>query len=210
MDKEDIDLLKENENLVYKLASKYSNYYNFDDLYQAGMIGIIKASKNYKENTNTKFSTYAYKYIFGEMLDYIKKDRNIIISSDTFSIYKKYLKVKELLFIKLDREPKLNEISKFMNLDESYLVNIIQSVAFTMTLENDNSYYSDNSENVINKILIDNEMELLNEMEKSIINYRYYMGFTQSEVADILGVSQVKVSRQEKLILSKMKNNIIN
>lgn len=210
MNKEDIlyDLIKENENLVYKIASRYNNYYNIEDLYQVGVIGIIKASENFNDSINTKFSSYAYKYILGEIIEYIRKDRNIVISDEIFNLYKKYIRVRDLLFNKLEREPLLSEICNFMEIDESYLTKIIETVAFTKSIENDTDYYMDYREDIINKILINEELTSLNESDRLLIDYRYYQGFTQSETAEILGISQVKVSRQEKLILSRMKNNI--
>lgn len=210
MNKEDIlyDLIKENENLVYKIASRYNNYYNIEDLYQVGVIGIIKASENFNDSINTKFSSYAYKYILGEIIEYIRKDRNIVISDEVFNLYKKYIRVRDLLFNKLEREPLLSEICNFMEIDESYLTKIIETVAFTKSIENDTEYYMDDREDIINKILINEELTSLNESDRLLIDYRYYQGFTQSETAEMLGISQVKVSRQEKLILSRMKNNI--
>lgn len=210
MNKEDIlyDLIKENENLVYKIASRYNNYYNIEDLYQVGVIGIIKASENFNDSINTKFSSYAYKYILGEIIEYIRKDRNIVISDEVFNLYKKYIRVRDLLFNKLEREPLLSEICNFMEIDESYLTKIIETVAFTKSIENDTDYYMDDREDIINKILINEELTSLNESDRLLIDYRYYQGFTQSETAEMLGISQVKVSRQEKLILSRMKNNI--
>ena len=107
-------LIKENEWLIYEIAKRYSSYYSIEDLYQAGSIGIIKASKKYKSEYNVKFSTYAYKSILGEIIDFIRKDRNIVLSEETYLIYKKYLKVKEL--ITSDREPTFSEICSFMEI----------------------------------------------------------------------------------------------
>ena len=211
MNREEIlnSLIKENENLVYKIASKYSRYYNLDDLYQVGIIGIIKANEHFDSSSGTKFSTYAYKYILGEIIEYIRKDRNIIVSDEIFNLYKKYLQIKDLLFSKLEREPMLSEICDFMGLNESYLTKVIESVAFTKSLENDREFYLDNTDDIINKIFIDDALSNLDESDRLLIDYRYYKGFTQSETANLLGLSQVKVSRQEKLILSRIKNNII-
>ena len=113
------DVVKEYEKMVYKLAYNYSRYYNIDDLYQAGMIGLIKAYKKFDKSSSCKFSSYSYKYILGEMIDFIKKDRNIIVSDEIFSIYKKYLKVKELLSTKYERDISIKEISAFMEIEES-------------------------------------------------------------------------------------------
>lgn len=197
--------IKDNEKLIYKIASKYSNYYNIDDLYQAGCIGIIKAFKNYDNNSCTKFSTYAYKYILGEMIDFIRKDKSIIVSDEVYDLYKRYLKVKELLSSKYERDISFSEICKYMGIDERYMLNIVESVSLTLDSNDYNVSYDDN---VDEELFIKSEIDSLDEFEKNIINYRYYYGYTQSEVADKLGISQVSVSRNEKMILKKIKDNI--
>ena len=206
MEEEICDVIKENERLIYKIASKYSMYYNIDDLYQSGMMGIVKAYKKYDKSSSCKFSSYAYKYILGEMIDFIRKDRNIIVSDDVFDIYKKYIKIKDLLFNKYEREPSIKEISAFMEISEHQLLNVIEGVAFTYDI--DFEYSDDKREFVDNKILIDEEISSLDLFSKMLINCRYYQGFTQCETAKKLGVSQVKVSREEKLILNRIRNNI--
>lgn len=200
------EVIKECEKMIYKLASKYSMYYNIDDLYQAGVVGLIKAYKKYDESSSCKFSSYAYKFILGEMIDFIRKDRNIIVSDEVFDIYKRYIKIRDLLYIKFEREASIEEISAFMDISCDKLINIIESIAFTREMDFD--FCDDNREMIDNKILIDNEISLLDVFSKSLINCRYYQGFTQSETAEILGVSQVKVSREEKLILSRIRSNI--
>ncbi len=205
-----LSLIKENEGLIYKIASKYKDYYNIEDLYQAGCIGIIKASNNYKEGSNSKFSTYAYKYILGEIIDFIRKDKNIILSDDMYNIYKQYLKVKELLNNKYNREVSFSEICLFMNIDERYMLNIIESVSISKDIEEKESYIkSDDELNIDDIITLNSGIELLSEEEKMLINYRYYQGYTQMETADLMGMSQVKVSRCEKLILTKMKKSFL-
>lgn len=201
-------LIKENEWLIFEFVKRYSSKYNTDDLYQAGSIGLIKAYKKYKENSSVKFSTYAYKYVLGEIVKCISDDRNIKVSPDYINIYKKYLNVKKLLTDKYNREVTFKEISNFMEIDEKTLLNIIESITFTKSIEDDYNYGKDNRNEIDDKILIQNEIESLNDFDKSLIQYRYFDGFSQSETAQVLGVSQVKVSRCEKLILNKMKNNI--
>lgn len=204
-----LTLIKESEGLIYKIASKYSMYYNIEDLYQVGTIGVIKAYKNYKRDTSVKFSTYAYKYILGEIIEFIRCDRNIKVSEEYMSLYKRYLSIKSMLTSKLEREPSFSEISSFMEIDEGVLRNVIETIAFTKsTDESDYDYGNDKREEIDNKILLDNELSSMDEFDRSLIEFRYYQGYTQSETADALGVSQVKVSRQEKLILSRMKSNI--
>lgn len=204
-----LTLIKESEGLIYKIASKYSMYYNIEDLYQVGSIGVIKAYKNYKRDTSVKFSTYAYKYILGEIVEFIRCDRNIKVSDEYMSLYKKYLSIKSILTSKLEREPSFSEICSFMEIDEGVLLNVIETISFTKSTDDSNyDYGNDKREEIDNKILLENELSSMDEFDRNLIEYRYYFGYTQSETADVLGVSQVKVSRQEKLILSRMKSNI--
>lgn len=204
-----LTLIKESEGLIFKIASKYSMYYNIDDLYQVGSIGVIKAYQNYKKDSSVKFSSYAYKYILGEIINFIKNDRNIKVSDEYMSIYKKYINVKQLLTSKYNREPLFKEICLFMEMDEGLLVNIIESISFTKSSDEEPyDYGNDKREEIDNKILLDTELSLMNDFDRNLIEYRYYQGYTQNETANALGVSQVKVSRQEKLILERIKSNI--
>ena len=128
------------------------------------------------------------------------------------AIYKKYIKVKELLLIKYEREPSFSEIASFMEMSESDLVAVIETVMFTKSTEvNDEFVYEgvvDTREEVVNKILIDSELSMMDEEDRMLIDYRYYQGYSQNETALLMGISQAKVSRNEKLILSKIKKNI--
>ena len=121
-------------------------------------------------------------------------------------IYRKYLKVKDLLLNKYEREPSIFEISLFMEISESKLLNIIESVAFTHNINIE--YSNDDRERLDNKILIDNELSGLDLFSKTLIKYRYYEGLSQSETANLLGISQANVSRSEKTILLKLRNNL--
>lgn len=202
--------IKEQENLIYNIAHRYSSGYNLEDLYQSGVIGVIKACKKYDKSFNTKFSTYAYDYILGEIVDFIRKDRNIIISEENFRIYKKYQKVRELLNAKYEREATFSEICSFMEMEEGDLLKIIQSVAFTKSYEPTDDNQTFYEEDYDTKLYVSEMLESLNDFDKSLISCRYYQGLTQSETADTLGVSQVKVSRQEKLILSRIRANTLS
>jgi RNA polymerase sporulation-specific sigma factor len=180
-----------------------------EDLYQAGIIGLIKASKNYRTESEIKFSTYAYKYVLGEIIRCISEDRNIKVSDEYISMAKKFISIRKLLTDKYNREATFREISNFMEIDEETLLRILESVLWTKSIDDSMYNYGNDSRNEIDdKILIDDEIDNLDEFDKSIIYLRYYEGMTQSETAECMGVSQVKVSRQEKLILTKMKENL--
>lgn len=206
-------IINENSALIYSIAKRYAQYNNIEDLYQAGCIGIIKAFNNYKKESNVKFSTYAYKYIMGEMIDFIRKDKSIIMSDEVYDVYRKYVKVKELLFNKKEREATFSEICSFMEISEKQMLNIIESVSFSKNIDNELVYgevYQDNRDEIDNEILISNELDYLNEFDYNLINYRYFQGYSQDETARLMGISQSKASRCEKIILKRIKENLAN
>ena len=86
-------IIQENEGLIYKIISKYQNYFELEDLYQVAVIGLIKANKNYQDTYNTKFISYAYPYILGEVIKYVNEYRSIKLSKNTRLLYNKILKL---------------------------------------------------------------------------------------------------------------------
>ena len=216
MKQEVLNLINENKNLIYKIASRFSSYYDIEDLFQVGVIGIIEAHKKYDKNSNVKFSTYAYKYIFGEIMKYINNDRNIRISSDYFKIYKSYLQAKEALSQTFGRSPSVGEISLFMEIDEKLLNDVISASEFTLSLDSEiddsisleNICGVDQREEVIDSISLEESIKELPEEEQKIIDLRYYQDYSQGQTAKILGISQAKVSRKESYALKLIKRNI--
>lgn len=200
-------LIYDCEGIIYSIANRYKDNYNIEDLYQVGCIGVIKAAKNFNKYLNVKFTTYAYNYILGEIIDFIKKDRNIVVSDDYFNIYNRYKKVKDLLYSKYQREPLFSEICEFMHIDDKTLINIIERTAFTKNIDDENNIPFDT--NIIEKLALDEEIDKLEEPGKSIIKYKYFYGMTQSEIAEMLHLSQSKISRVEKDSLKLMKKKIV-
>jgi len=194
-----------------KIASKFFDVPK-EDLYQAGVIGIIKAYKNYKQDSTTKFSTYAYNYIYGEMYELANNLRSIKLSKDVLKIYKQIEKTKYLLAQQLNRIPSIQEISSYLQIDELLINQIINSTNQIMSLDEDEKrplYETVSTETKIPQsqiIDIKDSINTLDDCEKEIIKYRYFKDYTQSETAKILGISQVKVSRYEKKSLTKMYN----
>ena len=128
------ELLTQNKNFIYKIASKYSKYYNIDDLFQVGAIGFIKAYKNYKK-VDIKFTTYAYKYVLGEIIEFIKNDRTIKVSSDNLKLFKLYTETKEYLSKEINMVPTLYQISDYLGIDEVVLADAINKSEFAISLE---------------------------------------------------------------------------
>lgn len=219
MTEEMTTLVKQYERLIYKIASKFSPKYPIEDLFQVGVIGLINAKKNYKSNQGTKFTTYAYQYVLGEMLDFIKKDRTIKVSKDSLKIYKLYEQAKETLAQRKKQIPIFSEICEFLELDEETVYDAIKMSEYV--LSTDSSLREDENTTFIETCgedrretidsLLDLKIELMNlpEFERKLVDLRYFKDYTQSETATILGISQVQVSRNEKHILAKIKKNIV-
>jgi len=219
MTEEMTTLVKQYERLIYKIASKFSPKYPIEDLFQVGVIGLINAKKNYKSNQGTKFTTYAYQYVLGEMLDFIKKDRTIKVSKDSLKIYKLYEQAKETLAQRKKQIPTFSEICEFLELDEETVYDAIKMSEYV--LSTDSSLREDENTTFIETCgedrretidsLLDLKIELMNlpEFERKLVDLRYFKDYTQSETATILGISQVQVSRNEKHILAKIKKNIV-
>lgn len=209
-------LIIDNKNFIYKIASKYSKYYCIEDLFQVGTIGFIKAYKKYNSALG-KFTTYAYKYVLGEIIEYIKNDRTMKVSSDILKLYKSYEKSKEYLTHELERIPTLYEISEFMNISEEYLSDIISKSEFVISMNSnlneegltiENFLGVDNIDNLDRLLDLKRELSLLSEEENKLITLRYLKDYTQVETANIMGLSQVKVSREEVKVLKKIKENM--
>ena len=211
------DLIIENEALIYKIIGKYKSYFELDDLYQVAVIGIIKAYKNYQSNYDTKFTSYAYPYILGEVIKYINDYRSIKINRNSKLLYAKILRAKEILTQKLMKEPTTYELSIFLEIDESIINDVLEANAKVDSLdkiistENDNLRLYDafgKLDNNLENYPLIYEISKLSPEERNIIISRYYNDMSQKEVGEALGMYQVEVSRKEKKILQKLKNNI--
>lgn len=195
-----------NEKLIYKLSSKFPNVPK-EDLYQAGVIGLIKAYNNYDKNSNTKFTTYAYNYIFGEMYELNNSSNTIKLNKDILKIYKKIEQARFLLTQKNSKEPTIQEISSFLNIEETIIQDIYNATRTIMSTDEDNKIIdsiSSKNNNIDSKIDLNDSINNLSEEERKIIILRYYKDLTQQEIANYLGLSQVKVSRYEQKSLTKM------
>ena len=195
------------EGMLYSIISKYPKRYDKDDLYQVAMLGLIDAHKHYDESFNTKFSTYAYYYIVGEVNKYIRESSSLKVSRNLIDLNKKVIKTKELMSQKLGREPTNLEISLYLEVDEELINNAIIACCEISQIENEdvNSY-----DNITSSTILDlrEEIKKLPKTEKNLIMARYYDELTQSETSKILGISQVQVSRKEKKVLQKLKSNL--
>lgn len=212
-------IIEENKNLIYSIIKKYTYYYDKEDLFQTATIGLIKAYNNYNSSKNTKFSTYAYTYILSEVLLYINNNRDIRLGKNYLKIYKKINEAKLVLTQKLMKEPTTYELSLFLELDEN-LIN--QVLALTQSFSNLEEIISKDGKNLtlldvvsdkdkdkmIDNLILKETLNNLTEEERQILMLRYYDERTQQEVANILGTNQVYISRNEKKVLKKLKEDL--
>lgn len=181
------------------------------------MIGLLDASKRFDPSLGIKFSTYAYKYILGEVTKYIRENTNLKVGRDVLKLKSSIEKAKDYLRQKLQREPTNVELSLVLDIDYEKLDEIeqintnVKSLDYCFLEEQDNLYNSIRvEEKSMEGSLIDlkDEIEKLDDEDKKIIYSRYYYDMTQSETSKELGISQVQVSRKESKILQKLKTRL--
>lgn len=208
-----MNTILEYEKLVYSIINKYKNF-DQEDLYQVGMIGLMKAQKNFDTTQDTKFSTYAYYYILGEVNNYITETNTVKVSRDLIKLHQSIEKTKDHMRQRLKREPTTTEISLFLEIEEekinqaSMAMQQAKSLDYETEEENTNLY---NSIKVEDKEMSAPILDLKNALsnlpleEQQLIIARYYEDLTQQEASRSLGISQVQVSRKETKILQKLK-----
>ncbi len=211
-----MDNILEYENLIYKMISQYKSF-DKEDLYQVAMIGLMKAKKNYKDSENTKFSTYAYYYILGEINNYITASNPVKVSRDLLRLNKSLEQAKEVMRQRLRREPTSEELSIFL---EEPLEKIQEATLATRQVESLDYAYEEENMDLYNSIgtqemgmndeILDlkNAISTLSKEEQQLIIARYFNDLTQQETSKTLGMSQVQVSRKETKILEKLKTTL--
>ncbi len=207
-------IIKDNEKLIWKTASHFYGT-SSDDLFQAGVVGLLKALKNYRKDGKTKFSTYAYDYIFGEMY-LLASNKNIKVSKDILNLYKKIEEARYTLAQKLGKIPSNLELSEFLDISLEMVENACNSANIILSLDSENDFDKSiyecigKSEDLDTKIFINDSFEVLTNDEKNIIKSRYFEDLTQSEVARKLNMTQVMVSRYEKKSIDKLREYLTN
>ena len=204
--------------LVKRIISKYNFRSDYDDLFQAGMVGLQTALKKYDSSKETNFTDYAYLWIKGEVLKAINNDYGVHMPNDVYKLSKEIKETREYLSQNLGREPTTFEISYLLGESEEKIVSVMSAITTPYSLDNN---YLDDDYNLYNKIaLIEKGYDVgvldlkeainsLEESERELITSRYYQDMTQKETAESLGISQVQVSRKESKILEKLRTKIV-
>lgn len=228
-DKSALDqMISENLGLVHSIVRRFEHRgCDREELFQTGCIGLIKAIENFDLSLQLAFSTYAVPMIMGEIRRFLRDDGMVKVSRTLKENGYKISKARELLVNELGREPSLLEIEALTELTKEEIVmameanreveSIYQPVAGTDgdeillvdQLGNTSGIYEEpEKEAVLNEILVAQLMELLDEREQRLIKLRYFENKTQCEVAKIMDMSQVQVSRLERKILLRLREKL--
>ncbi len=225
--KEDMTkLIEDNSRLVWSIVRRFNGRgYDIEDLYQIGSIGLIKAIQRFDTSFEVRLSTYAVPYILGEIKRFIRDDGPIKISRSIkelnikiIELQKEYLNKygKEITLEQLAKELKTSKEDIAMALDSARPVNSIEDSQYrdnktdkTISLIDQLSSGKDEENEITNRITIKKLISELKDNEKEVILLRYYKGKTQMQVAKILGITQVQVSRIERKVLDNMKRKLI-
>ena len=202
------ELVVQNEGLIYSIAKKFKG--DIEDLFQVGCIGLIKAYQNYNESFNTKFTTYAYRYIFGEIYQYVLRNKNIKLTPDQIKLNTAINKAYDFLSQKNGKEPTDLELSLFLEIPIAK-INENRNILNTLSLDDDSkdvdmyNYIIFDNMDKDDLILLRDALNKLTKDEKELILKRYFYNMTQSEIAKEYGINQVKVSRKEGKVLIKLR-----
>lgn len=213
-------LIQANSPLIKSVIKRYKNKgVEYDDLYQLGSLGFLKAISNFNEDFNVKFSTYAVPMIAGEVKRYLRDNGIIKVSRGVKALSIQISKFIEEYYNKFQKSPTLEEISKNFDVSIQDAVFAMESSKMPISLYQqvgdadgnkeltliDKIEDENTIEKELDKMLLYNAIKDLNSRDKKIIVMRYFRDMTQSQIAKALGVSQVQVSRLENKILKEIK-----
>ena len=216
-------LAEENLGLVHLCANRFRNRgIEYDDLYGAGCIGLVKAAKAFDSDRGVKFSTYAVPMITGEIKRFLRDDGMIKVSRSIKELGVKVRAAREEMTYALGREPTIEEIAGRLGTSREEVAASLEAAAEVESLYrpadsgDENSTYlmdrlaQDNNdhEDLLNRMVLKDLMEGLEEEQREIILRRYFYNETQTQIAGELGISQVQVSRLEKRILKEMRKKL--
>ncbi len=216
------ELIQGNLRLVLSVIQKFmSRGTPPDDLFQVGVVGLIKAIDNFDVSLDVKFSTYAVPMISGELRRYLRDNNSIRVSRSMRDLAYKAMQAREKLMNQNSNEPTAKEISKEIGAPQSDVVFALESISEPVSIyepvysnTGDTLYMLDqlgdssSDEGWIDELLLRDAIKTLSEREKNILYLRFYQGKTQVEVASEIGISQAQVSRLEKNALSRIKSSV--
>lgn len=214
------EMIQGNLKLVLSVIQRFSNRGEpLDDLFQVGCMGLIKSIDNFNTDLQVKFSTYAVPMIIGEVRRYLRDNNSVRVSRSLRDTAYKAIQVRERLSNELNREPKVEEIARELDMSKEEVVIALEAIVEPVSLYE--PVYNDGGDAIyvmdqigdkntpdswMDEIMIRDQIKKLSQREKNILNLRFMLGKTQTEVAKEIGISQAQVSRLEKGALKKIKN----
>ena len=212
-------LINGNLRLVLSVIQRFTGRgENMDDLFQVGCIGLIKSIDNFDVTQNVRFSTYAVPMIIGEVRRYLRDNSTVRVSRSIKDMAYRAMQAKEALTVKLNRDPTVDEIAKFIDADRREVVVALESISPTVSLyeplydQSGDAVYvldqistTDSDTDWLDEILLREINEKLSPREKLILDLRFMGGKTQMEVSQEIGISQAQVSRIEKGAINKIR-----
>ena len=215
-------LIEENSPLVKSVIKRFKGKgIEYDDLYQLGCVGFLKAIKNFNTDFNVKFSTYVVPMVIGEIKRFMRDDGEIKVSRAIKSLNLKISKFIENFLKEHMRKPTTKEIAKEFNIDESEVIFTMDSAKMPISMfatydddSNKGQYLIDrfmqtgDNEEVLDSISLKEALSSLDERDKKIVLLRFFRDKTQSEIANVLNISQVQVSRLECKIIEKLREKL--
>ena len=216
-------IIESNAGLIWSIVRRFlGRGYDSDELYQVGCIGLIKSVKRFNCDLNLQISTYAVPYIMGEIKRFLRDNGPIKISRSLKSLLVNIKEVQKKYLVERGENINISKISQILNVSKEEIILALESENPLESIDQeryDDSYNGetkiskistniDETNNLVNKMSIEELINNLEERDKKLIILRYYKEKTQSEVAKILGITQVQVSRLEKRILLYMRKKI--
>ncbi|MBR7061251.1 MAG: RNA polymerase sporulation sigma factor SigG [Eubacterium sp.] len=214
-------LINGNLRLVLSVVQRFAGRNeNMDDLFQVGVIGLIKAIDNFNLDLDVRFSTYAVPMCIGEVRRFLRDSNPVRVSRSMRDTAYKAMQVKERLTNEKGYEPSVEEIAKELDMKKSDVVIALEAIVDPVSLYE--PVYNDGGDTIyvmdqlgdsncdndwIDEIMIKDELKNLDEREKRILYMRFMQGKTQMETADEIGISQAQVSRLEKNVLGRIKQS---
>ena len=213
------ELITGNLRLVLSVIQRFQNRgESMYDLFQVGVIGLIKAIDNFDTSLNLRFSTYAVPMCIGEIRRYLRDDNPVRVSRSMRDTAYKAMQVKEQLINKYGKEPTVEQIAEKLNMKKSDVVLALEAIVDPVSLYE--PVYNDGGDTIyvmdqvgdsstdkdwVDEISIKVEIKKLDDRERNIMYLRFMQGKTQMEVAEEVGISQAQVSRLEKNALKRIK-----
>ena len=212
-----------NMRLVLSIVQRFSSgKNNADDIFQVGIIGLIKSIDNFDTSVGVKFSTYAVPMIIGEIRKFLRDCSSLKITRSIRDVAFKALQAKEHIINSSNKEPTIEEISKETGIDEKQIAEAMNAISEPLSLY-DTVFHDDSDsmmimdqikddysdDKIIEKTVLKQALKSLGKREQQILFLRYYSGKTQMEISNIIGLSQAQVSRLEKDALKEIKQNVI-